>query len=74
MCFPSGDCPVKTAEPSALQLVRQKVPTGRLTCLVVEPVTPCSPEMGREDQRGKTERMGKAGKRGMQTEGVSVGH
>lgn len=68
MCFPSGDCPDKIGEPSGFQLVRQKVPTGRLTCLVVEPVSPCSPKTGREDQQGKTERRGEAGKRGMCTE------
>lgn len=33
--------------------------------LVVEPVSPCSPKMGREDQLGKTERRGKAGETGM---------
>lgn len=38
-----------------------------LTCLLVEPVSPCSPKMGCEDQWGKTEK-GETGKRGMHTE------
>lgn len=33
LCFPSGGCPDRAGEPSASQLVRQKVPTGKLLCL-----------------------------------------
>lgn len=69
MCSPSGGCPDKTGEPSAFQLVCQKVPTRKLTCLLVEPVSPCSPKTGCEGQWGKTEK-GKIGKRGMHTERI----